>query len=162
MKLYCPVTPLSCKTIWLLLISLFLIVCINFLISFYYFDSYSPFSAHHQVKSVAFIKRPRLCKEGSILQRQQKTEESAVPLVDLLTDGVDPYQTDNQRDCRLHHYDYQDVVSCLDRLQLNQKNRPLHFIFIGDSTMRQECESFLQVSPAIISIINDKLNVNNN
>ena len=69
-----------------------------------------------------------------------------MPLVDLLIDGEDPYQTaDNQRDCRLHHYDFQDVVTCLDQLQLNQQKEQLHFVFIGDSTAMEQCTNFRQV-----------------
>ena len=153
MKLcYLDTRSLNFRRIWLLLISLLLTSFITLLTSYYWYNinRYSSSFSNRQGGSGAIIKSRALpfCNEGnSILQRLQKTEESAVPIVDLLTDGEDPYQTDNQRDCRLHHYDYQDVVKCFDQLQLPQQNiKPLHFVFIGDSTMREQCDSFLQVS----------------
>ena len=121
----------------------------------YYFSSvYSSINSfsHHQVEEpsdvIVTINKTPLCKEGILQRRRKKTKEreSSVPLVDLLIDGEDPYQTaDNQRDCRLHHYDFQDVVTCLDQLQLNQQKEQLHFVFIGDSTAMKQCTNFRQV-----------------
>ena len=147
MKLYFYVTPVKCRgsSFKLLIISL-LFMLLTLTTSYYYFifiDRYSTsLILHQETSAYAIIKRP-LCMEG-ILQRQQKSKKSAVPLVDLLTDGEDHFQLDNQRDCRLHHYDYQDVVACLDQLQL-AKQKPLLIVFIGDSTAREQFHSFRQV-----------------
>ena len=129
--------------------SLLVIVFVNLTTSYFFLSSLYYSTSSLFVKSHSQVINKPLCKEG-ILQRQWKTKESSVLLVDLLTDVEDPNIL--QRDCRLHHYNYQDVVSCLDQLTLlRQQNNTVHqslvqFVFIGDSTAREQFDNFRLVN----------------
>ena len=78
-----------------------------------------------------------LCLDG-ILTRQSNKEA-------LLMDGEDPSQ--NHGPCRLHHYQEQDVATCLDELSFRRSRhqRPVHIAFIGESTARNQFTSLLRV-----------------
>ena len=83
---------------------------------------------------------------------QRKVNKSAVTVsiptvADLLTDGEDPNQR-HQRDCQLHHYRSDSVVDCLNQFQRVRNkslHQTLHIAFVGDSTIREQYESFSQV-----------------
>jgi hypothetical protein len=48
---------------------------------------------------------------------------------------------------RLRKFNAESVTECFDQLTTSQSSsRPLHFVFIGDSRMRQQFYSFLEVS----------------
>lgn len=101
--------------------------------------------AHHSTVNRTIDKKP-LCMEG-VFQRTKNSESSVTGLsfFDLLTDGEDPQQY--HRACRLHHYKLDDVVACLDRFGRVRQNQTqlLHFVFVGDSTIREQYDSFRQV-----------------
>ncbi len=89
----------------------------------------------------------QLCMQG-VFQRIKSDESITDPsaLTDLLTDGEDVQQ--QHRACRLHHYKFSDVVRCLDRLGpavRADRTKLLHFAFVGDSTIREQYDSFRQV-----------------
>jgi hypothetical protein len=79
-----------------------------------------------------------LCMDG-ILTRQQSNKQA------LLMDSENPGQ--NYVDCRLHHYQEQDVAACLDKLssRRSRHQRPVHVAFIGESTVRNQFSSLLRV-----------------
>ena len=79
---------------------------------------------------------------NNILKRERKVGERD-PI--LLAHGEDPYQTN--RDCRLHHYQLEDVVNCLDQLSyLRAKHQqPVHIAFVGESVLRYQFLNFLRV-----------------
>ena len=64
----------------------------------------------------------KLCLKGAALKRPNIHKGNTVTSsIKLLTDGEDPYQP--QYNCRLHHYQFDDVTECLDRLSLTKKAR---------------------------------------
>jgi hypothetical protein len=83
-----------------------------------------------------------LCMNG-ILKRQKSPDER-VPIL-LMNGPDDPYQ--QHGDCRLHHYKYDDIVRCIDRLSYRraQHREPVHIAFIGESIIRYQFMSFLRV-----------------
>jgi len=91
-----------------------------------------------------------LCKDG-ILTRRQSNKDA------LLMDGEDPSQ--NHTDCRLHHYQEQDVTACMDEFSFRRlrRQRPVHIAFIGESTARNQFTSLLRVlyNIALIEIVNE-------
>ena len=87
----------------------------------------------------------RLCMKGILRRMKSDKSLTGSSLFDLLTDGEDPQQ--NHRNCRLHHYKFEDVVTCLNRLDRDRINQThlLHFAFVGDSTIREQYDNFRQV-----------------
>ena len=82
-----------------------------------------------------------LCVDN-ILKRGKKSGERVAI---LLADGEDPYQTN--RDCRLHHYEWDDIATCFDRLSHRRAKhkQPVHIAFIGESILRHQYMNFLKV-----------------
>ena len=49
--------------------------------------------------------------------------------------------------CQLHKYDLESATQCLDAMPLSRRrNGSLHFVFYGDSRMRQVSENFVMVT----------------
>lgn len=116
---------------WLLKRCLIVVVPIVILLippCFYYFITSTEKSVN--------TNRP-LCMDG-ILVRQSNKEA-------LLMDGEDPRQ--NHGHCRLHHYQEQDVATCLDQLssRRSRHQQPVRIAFIGESTARNQFTSLLRV-----------------
>ena len=88
-----------------------------------------------------------LCVNG-ILSRERRVGEKD-PI--LLTDGEDPYQTNGN--CRLHHYEMNQVVACVDQLSYRRARhqQPVHIAFIGESILRHQFVNFLRVSPNLLT-----------
>ena len=124
--------------IWLVILATLLLasLCcyhfVNALALFRHEEDYTPFMDAQQGHG----NRP-LCLDG-ILKRQSNKEA-------LLMDGEDPGQ--NHGHCRLHHYQEQDVATCLDELSFRRSRhqRPVHIAFIGESTARNQFTSLLRV-----------------
>ena len=79
-----------------------------------------------------------------ILKRERRLNDFNSPI--LLTDGEDPYQLNG--DCRLHHYEKDDVVNCIEALSYRraEHKQPVQIAFIGESILRYQYSSFLRVS----------------
>jgi hypothetical protein len=115
---------------------LIVVVPIGILLSplcFYYFIT----TAKEPINTNKQLYRP-LCMD-EILTRKQLNKQA------LLMDGEDPDQI--HADCRLHHYQEQDVAACLDELssRLSRHQRPVQIAFIGESTARNQFTSLLRV-----------------
>lgn len=97
--------------------------------------------------------KPVLCVKGAALRRDiagLKAFASPSGRV-ILTDGQDPFQP--QYSCQLHHYQFEDVAECLDRLSSLRQNKSqlVNIAFVGDSIIRYQFQSFLRVSQIHIS-----------
>ena len=126
-----------------LVFTLCIFLVFDLLINFILVSNDNTFLFHSYSKVNRSIKNNKpLCKEG-VLQRMKNSKMMA-PFY-LLTNGEDPQQ--QHRNCQLHYYKSEDVVACFDRLNRvwSKQNQPLHFAFVGDSTIREQYESFVRV-----------------
>lgn len=62
-----------------------------------------------------------------------------------LTDDDVKNQDNQHGSCPLKIFTMKDVVKCFDYLAMRRNQRPMHITFMGDSTIRQQFLSFLNV-----------------
>jgi hypothetical protein len=76
---------------------------------------------------------------------------SESPYCDLLLNiqNIDAKLGWNPSNCTVHTYKITDVVDCFDEMLQNQE-RWMHFAFIGDSRIRYQFYSFLEVRQTIL------------
>ena len=125
--------------IWLIILSTALVLvslCCYHLVSALALFHEEDYTRFMDAQQGPISNRP-LCLDG-MLTRQSNKEA-------LLMDGEDPSQ--NHGHCRLHHYQEQDVATCLDELSFRRSRhqRPVHIAFIGESTARNQFTSLLRV-----------------
>ena len=80
--------------------------------------------------------------------------ESESAYCDLLLNiqNIDAKLGWNTSNCTVHTYKMTDVVNCFDEMLQNQ-DRWMHLAYIGDSRIRYEFYSFLEVRQFFISFI---------
>ena len=87
-----------------------------------------------------------MCVEDILIRERSADDQLRTGDEILLMNGKeDPYQ--RHRNCRLHHYGFDDVVRCADHLSNNRHQQTaVHIAFIGESIIRNQFESFLRVN----------------
>ena len=108
--------------------------CLNYYLFIYFFCillNSTRFPADSNSESLP------LCLDG-VLDRSQFIDTSTS--AELLSDNKFVIRSKRKHQCRLHWYTVKDAVNCF-----TNKGKRLHFAFIGDSRIRQQCLNFLKV-----------------
>ena len=97
------------------------------------------------IKTVAFIDVIAILLSSFFQFQESNFKETSRP---LCVHGILSRNSVNHLHCRLHHYQFKDVVTCIDEILFRRsqlQRRPVQIAFIGESTVRNQFKSLLRV-----------------